>query len=186
MSEIILADFNGRTWLVGGEDYIDDLLANTLAPGITIEVVPCTTKAEVMALWVQHCGEPNRTGDPWMINPAIAKRVRDVTADHAVFFAQWSAMLDQDAQTVIAAAATFALSEQGLPVVVTEYLDDGAPQSLADLSRLRAHLIEEKLVEAGIHRGRLGRARRATGEVPGMAQESQRLDIIIREGVREA
>ncbi len=184
MSEIILADFNGRTWLVGGEDYIDDLLANTLAPGITIEVVPCTTKAEVMALWVQHCGEPNRTGDPWMINPAIAKRVRDVTADHAVFFAQWSAMLDGDAQTVIAAAANYAEREQGLPVVVTEYLDEGAPQALADLSNLRAHLIEEKLVEAGVVRGRLGRARRATGEVPGMAKESQRLDIIIREGVR--
>ena len=183
MSEIILADLNGRTWLVGGEDHIDDLLANTLGPGITIEVVPCTTKAEVMALWVQHCGEPNRTGDPWMLNPAIAKRVRDVIADHAVLFAQWSAMLDQDAETVIAAAANFALSEQALPVVATEYLDEGASQALADLSRLRAHLIEEKLVEAGVNRGRLGRARRTTGEVPGMAKESQHLDITIRERV---
>ena len=64
MADITLAELNGRVWLVGGEPYIDDLLANTLAPEISIELVPCESKSEVHALWVQHCGQPDDTGRP--------------------------------------------------------------------------------------------------------------------------
>ncbi len=41
MADITLAEYNGRVWLVGGEVYIDDLLANTLTPNVSIELVRC-------------------------------------------------------------------------------------------------------------------------------------------------
>jgi len=181
MADITLAEFNERVWLVGGEELLDDMLANTLAPDVSIEVVACGAMEDVTALWVQHCGPPTRTGDPWLIHPAIAKRVRRISADHAVFFAQWSAMLDQDALTVIRSAAALARTEDRFPVVLTEYLDEGAPKSLSDLTSLRALLVEEKLVEEGISAVRITRARRALADVPGNGGDSQRLDIVIRE-----
>lgn len=180
MADITLAECDGRVWLVGGEDSIDDLLANTLAAGISIEIVPCSNKAEVLSLWVQNCGEPQRTGDPWLIHPAIANRIRGTTPDHAVFFAQWSAMLDRDAETVIHAAASLALAQSDWPVVVTEYLDPVGPKAIADLSRLRMMLIEERLAIEGVSPHRIRRATRDTSSVPGMAQESQRVDIVVR------
>ena len=56
MADITLAEFHGRVWLVGGEPYIDDLLANTLAADVSIEIIPCEQKSQVNALWEQHCG----------------------------------------------------------------------------------------------------------------------------------
>ncbi len=41
MADIVLAESGGRTWLVTGEMYIDDLLAGTLPANITIEFVAC-------------------------------------------------------------------------------------------------------------------------------------------------
>jgi hypothetical protein len=53
---------------------------------------------------------------------------------------------------------------------------------MADLLRLRAQLIEDKLAEHGIERQQVSRERRNVSEVPSMAQESQRVDIIVRTG----
>lgn len=180
MADITLAEFNGRVWLVGGETYIDDLLANTLSKDISIELVACETKAHVHDLWVQNCGKKESLGDPWMIHPAIVTRIRRSSPDYAVFFAQWSAMLDPDALTVIASAAAWAVENPSAPVLVAEYLDPAGPRSIADLSRLRAGLVEDKLVEGGVPQSRIERVTRAVSEVPGMAQESQRVDIIVR------
>ena len=44
MADIVLAEFGGQAWLVGGEEYIDDLLANTLPQHVTIELVACDFK----------------------------------------------------------------------------------------------------------------------------------------------
>lgn len=182
MADITLAEFNGRVWLVSGETHLDDLLANTLAQDVSIELVACEHKSDVHALWAQHCGKQDLVGEPWMIHPAIVARIRRSAPEYAVFFAQWSAMLDPAALAVIASAAAWAVENPEAPVLVTEYLDPDGPQSIADLARLRAGLIEDKLAEGGVRRTRIERVRRAVSEVPGMAQESQRVDIVVRAG----
>jgi outer membrane protein OmpA-like peptidoglycan-associated protein len=182
MADITLAEFNGRVWLVGGEAYLQDLLANTLSQDISIELVQCERTSDVRQMWVQNCGEPPAGGMPWQIHPNIVARIRRRSPDYAVYFTQWSAMLDQDALTVISAAAAWAKENPEARVVLAEYLDPEGPQSMADLSRLRTQLIEDKLAEGGITRARMDRLRRNVSEVPGMTQESQRVDIIVRAG----
>jgi hypothetical protein len=182
MADITLAELNGQVWLVGGEVYIDDLLANTLSDDVSIELVRCESHSGVRQLWVQNCGERASGGMPWIINPKIAERIRRNSPDYAVFFSQWSAMLDQDALVVINAAANWSRQHPAAPIALAEYLDPQGPQAIADLSRLRAQLIEDKLVEGGVARERIGRIRRDTGSVPGMNQESQRVDIVVRPG----
>ncbi len=180
MADITLAEFNGRVWLVGGEIHIDDLLANTLTPDVSIELVRCESQSDVRDLWVQNCGEPTTGGMPWMIHPNIAERIRRSSPDYAVYFAQWSVLLDQDALAVIHAAANWWLQHPEAPVTLAEYLDPAGPQAMVDLSRLRSQLIEDKLAESGIERGHISRERRSVADVPGMAQESQRVDILVR------
>ena len=133
MADITLAEFNGRVWLVGGEPYIDDLLANTLAAGVSIELVPCEQKSDVQALWVQHCGEPITPGDPWLIHPAIVARIRRTSPGNSVFFAEWSAALDKDARAVIASVAAWAMENHAATLDLVEFLDPAGPQSIADL-----------------------------------------------------
>lgn len=180
MADITLAEFNGSVWLVGGENFFDDLLANTLPADISIEMVQCESQSNVHDLWVQLCGIPSEGSMPWVINPQIVTRIRNRSPDYAVFFAQWSAFLDQDALAVVRAAANWAAENAALPVRLVEYLDPGGPQAVADLARLRAQLIEDKLVEAGLDRARIGRDRRNVADVAGMPQESQRIDIVVR------
>ncbi len=180
MADITLAEFNGSVWLVGGDSYFDDLLANTLASDISIELVQCESQSDVHDLWVQHCGMPSEGSMPWVINPMIVTRIRGRSPDYAVFFAQWSAFLDQDAVAVVRAAAGWAAENPAMPVRLAEYLDPQGPQAMADLARLRAQLIEDKLVETGIDRARIGRIRRDVSDIAGMPQESQRIDIIVR------
>ncbi len=180
MADVTLAELNGSVWLVGGELHIDDLLANTLAKEVSIELVPCESKSDVHDLWVQNCGEPSTAGDPWLIHPAIVARIKRSSPDYAVFFAQWSMMLDPDALTVIASAAAWARQNPRTPVLLAEYLDPAGPAAIEGLSKLRAQMVEDALVEHGLERERITRTRRDVAEVPGMGQESQRVDIVIR------
>ena len=180
MADISLAEFNQRVWVVGGEDYIDDLLANTLPSHVTIEMVSCESAGDVRALWVQNCGEPETGGFPWIIHPNIANRIRRGAPGYSVFFAQWSAFLDPDALAVIREAANWAIENTATPVQLVEFLDPSGPSEMVDLARMRMKFIEDKLVEHGLARERLARQRREVAEVAGMAQESQRIDIVIR------
>jgi hypothetical protein len=180
MADITLAELNGRVWLVGGEPFIDDLLNGTLAPDISIELVPCEQKSDVHALWVQLCGPRQTYGDPWIIHPGIVARIRRTKGNYSIFFAEWSAALDRDAHTVIASVAAWARENAAACVDIVEFLDPDGPQAIADLSRLRATLVEGELVKGGMTTARIGHAKRGTGDVAGMAQESQRIDIIVR------
>jgi hypothetical protein len=180
MADITLAEYQGRVWLVGGEPYIDDLLANTLASQITIELVPCKSQSDVHALWEQHCGPQDSFGNPWIIHPAIVQRIRRAASEYSVFFTEWSAMIDQDAETVIASAAAWANENPEAPVDLVEFLDPAGPKAIADLSRLRAQLIEDRLTEGGVARERIGRATDRPGEVVAKSGESQRVDIVVR------
>lgn len=181
MADITLAEAGGAVWLVGGEPFIDDLLANTLAADVSIEFIACEHKREVHALWVQHCGPQPTGGDPWLIHPAIVARIRRTQPGYSVFFAEWSARIDSAAEAVIASAAAWAAENPQSELALTEFLDPDGPAEIADLSRLRAQLIEAALVRRGIAAARIGRDRRGVGDVAGMAQESQRIDIVVRQ-----
>lgn len=182
MAEIVLAEYRGQAWLVSGEQYIDDLLANTLPPHISIELVACESKVDVNALWAQHSGPITENVTPCMIHPAIVDRVRRRSADHSVFFAQWSAMLDDDAQVVIRSAAAWAAQHPGCGVVLTRYVGaEGRPEITA-LADLRASLIAAQLTALGVAGERIERETRDVASVPGMPEESQRVDIVVRTG----
>lgn len=182
MADIVLAEFHGQAWLVSGEQYIDHLLANTLPPHVSIELVACESKSEVDALWIQHCGPPQDYTAPWLIHPGVTNRVRRGKADHAVFFAQWSAMIDDDARTVIRSAAAWALENPERDVVLVRYVGPGSPAAMLDLANLRAGLIEAELVALEIGADRISRETRDVASVPGMAEESQRVDIMLKAG----
>jgi hypothetical protein len=182
MADILLAEFEGRAWLVSGEVHLDDLLANTLSPEVSVELVPCESVAAVRDLWARHGGDP-AAGMPWLVHPNVVDRVMGTmggaSPDHAVMFGPWSALLEPAALAVIEAAAAQANRQPEATVTLAEYLDPAGPQAIADLSRLRAQLIEDQLAGHGVPRERISRVRRAVSEVPGMAQESQRVDILI-------
>lgn len=180
MADIVLAECRGQAWLVSGEQYIDHLLANTLPPDVSIELVACESKSEVDALWIQHCGPPEQYNAPWLIHPGVTNRVRRGKADHAVFFAQWSAMIDDDARTVIRSAAGWARENPDRGVALVRYLGPGSPRAMQDLANLRASLIETELVALEIGAGRITRETRDIATVPGMAEESQRVDIVLK------
>ena len=180
MADVTLAELNGNVWCVGGEAHLDDLLANTLAKDVSIELVPCESKSDVLDLYAQNCGRLDDACDPWLVHPAIVARIKRSSPDYAVFFTQWSVMPDPDALTVIASALAWARENPDCPVVLAEYLDPAGPASIEGLSGLRAKIIEDKLLEGGVAPARIARLRRDVAEVPGMGQESQRVDIIVR------
>jgi hypothetical protein len=182
MADITLAEFNGRVWLVGGEAYLHDLLGNTLPKTVSTELIQCEHPSEVHRLWVQNCGEPATGGTPWQIHPDIVARIHRSTQDQAVYFGQWSALLDQDALMAVTAAAARANEVPEAPVELVQYLDPDGAQAIADLARLRCQLIEDKLAEGGVARARTGRAVRPLAELPGSeaGRDAQRIDIVVR------
>ena len=178
MADVTLAEYNDNVWLVGGEPHIDDLLANTLPAHVTIEVLTCETKSQVHALWVQLCGEPAFPGDPWLIHPAIVNRIRRVNSGYAVYFAQWSAQLDDQAESIITAAARHAHGGTG-KVTLVEFIDDSSPAFAADLARVRLGMIEHILLREGVEKERLDHARRDLAAAQAVGQDAQRVDILI-------
>lgn len=194
MADILLAECGDGVWLVGGEAHLDDLLANTLPPDVSIELVACERPADVRALWAQHGGDA-AAGMPWLVHPAIVARVKGtlrhaapetaisetVIPETVVRFGPWSALLDEAALAVIAAAAarvTIGVTG-GVGVTLVEYLDPAGPPAIAALSGLRLQLIEDQLAGHGVPRDRIGRDRRDMSEMPEPGQESQRVDILI-------
>ena len=177
MADVTLAEFNGSVWLVGGEQFIDDLLANMLPAEISIELLPCEHKSEVHDLWVKLSGEQDITAQPWIIHPGIVARIRRNALENSLHFAEWSAALDGNARDTIAVVAEWAQQNPAGSLEIVEFLDPDGPQSIADLSRLRAQLVTEALVAAGVPAARIGRGTRPVSDVADMAQESRRIDI---------
>jgi hypothetical protein len=180
MADITLAEFNGSVWLVGGEDYVDDLLANTLPADVSIELVACERKVDVHNMWVRLSGAREFAGDPWIIHPAIVQRIRGAAPDFAVMFAAWSVMPDDDGMRVIRAAAAWARDNPEAPVVLTEYLDAAGAGAMAEMSGLRLRMIEDALENAALPRERIVRVRRDAADVPALAPGAGRVDIIMR------
>jgi hypothetical protein len=179
MADIVLAEHQGRAWLVSGERYIDDLLANTLPADVSIEFVACVSHADVNGLWVQNCGESTEGSAPWMIHPAIVNRIRKASPGHSVYFGQWSAMLDDDARSVVEASALWAEKCADAEVVLTSYMDPDGPQTITDLANLRRGVIGAELIRLGVAASRISRGTRDMTGISVVGPDSGRIDIVI-------
>jgi hypothetical protein len=163
MADIVLAQIGERTWMVGGEPFLDMLLGNMLPDDVTIEFVTCESESEVQAMWYANVEDPGASGPPWLIHPAIAARtLRMITradaAANGVFsvpFAAWSAARDATADEAIALAAEMALEDTALGVVVTSYVAADAPAFASDLAKIRMGMVETELVGRGVDKERV-------------------------------
>ena len=177
MADVTLAECNGNIFLVGGEQHLGALLYNTLPAEVTVELVQLESGEQVRRLWLQNCGEPSMPSDPMLINPKIADRLRRTSPKRVVFFSQWSAMMDEEALSVVRSAADWLLATPTLTAQLVEFVDPDGMPGVADLSRLRLTLIRERLVELGVDRERLREDTRLPQDTVDSRQDSQRIGI---------
>jgi hypothetical protein len=180
MADITLAEYNGSVWLVGGVAYLDDLLINALPADITIELVTCERKGDVHAMWRELSGEPAFAGDPWIIHPAIVRRIRGTPPSFAVMFAAWTVMPDTDGLRVIAQAAATAAASPATSIVLASHVNFDAAAAVVELSSLRLRMIEDALEQAAVPRARILREQRDGSALAGLAAGSGRVDIVVR------
>ncbi len=178
MADITLAQFNGATWLVGGEEHIDDLMTNTLPAGVTIELVACERKIDVHALW-ERLGAPRPNSEPWMIHPGIVRRALGAAPDGAIVFAPWSVQPGEDGLRAIAAACDWALANPECPVLLAEYHDEAAPAAEAGLALVRLQVVEAALLQS-VAQDRLRRIRRPVGDIPALPAGGGRVDLVLK------
>jgi hypothetical protein len=180
MADITLAEYNGTVWLVGGVAYLDDLLINALPVGISIELVTCERKGDVHAMWRRLSGEPAFAGDPWMIHPAIVRRIRGTPPSFAVVFAPWNVMPDAEGVRIIGQAAAIAAADPEASMVLTAYIDPDATTAAVELSSLRLRMIEDALERAAVPRARIVREQRDASAMAGLTAGEGRVDIVMR------
>jgi hypothetical protein len=175
VSDIILCEFKGRGWLVRGERYIDDLLINALPPNISIEVITCEAESDVNDLWFREGWNPDSGRRPWMIHPAIMKRIRGSQDGQSIIFGQWSALLDDEAHAVLRGVALAADQAAGVEVCLISYSQPDQPRAMIDLTNLRCSLVEAELERLGVAPSRFVRE---TREAPAdKTSGGQRIDI---------
>ena len=160
MAEIILAEHLGNAWLVGGEEYIDDFLINRLPPDVSIRIVTCQSDSEFQTLWNENGGAvPGRR--PWSINPQVMDRVRGFQPDMTIAFGPWSALLDDKAKAVIAAAAAEAAKTPATKVILSTADMTEQAAAMVSLTTLRLTLIDAEFNTNGFDESRLVHATRA-------------------------
>lgn len=175
MADIVLAEFGGNGWLVRGEKYIDDLLANTLPAHVSIEVVTCASKSAAYALWCGYEGGDDPS-DMWLIHPAIVRRARGQAPPMSVVFDPWSMALDDRATTTLEVVAAELERRPDRMLALVRYTASAAPEFAADLANLRTGLLEARLHAAGVAPTRLSRETRpATADA-----QADRIDLVLR------
>lgn len=176
MADIVLAQIGSRTWMVEGEDFLDDLLGNMLPSHVTIEFITCQSESEVTDLWSASVADPVQAGPPWLIHPAIVERTKRVAGVGGAFgiqFAPWSAARDGSADATIAAIAEAAAADEAANVVVTSYVAEDAPAFAGDLANIRVGVVESGLAALGVDKSRLRRDRAAA-----IGDEAGKTDLI--------
>jgi hypothetical protein len=149
MTDIVLAECSGQAWLVRGEQHIDDLLGNTLAANINIEIILCESKSAVDSLWRRWNDDDSSA--MWLIHPAIVNRARRQSGDIAVVFAEWSALLDDAAHQAIQAAAVAVGAKPTAALVLVRHVAAEAPPMATEMADLRCRLLEAQLAELGVN-----------------------------------
>jgi outer membrane protein OmpA-like peptidoglycan-associated protein len=95
-----------------------------------------------------------------------------------VFFSEWSASLDQPAMGVIANAADAARKSPNAVVTVVGYADPaGSTEANLYMSRTRAQIVADQLVQDGIPAARIRRTGRGPTDFTATSQESRRVEI---------
>ena len=95
-----------------------------------------------------------------------------------VFFQEWSAAIDDPAGKAIAGAADWAKQHPGVPLIVTGYADPtGSVAANASLTRLRAQVVSDALVQDGVAESRIRRHAAGSVAFAGTSQESRRVVI---------
>jgi outer membrane protein OmpA-like peptidoglycan-associated protein len=99
---------------------------------------------------------------------------------YVVFFAEWSAALDNAGLSVVSNAATAAKTAPAATVTVVGYADPtGSAQANIDISRTRAQQVTDQLVLDGIAPNRIQQVARGITGFAGTSQESRRVEINI-------
>ena len=155
MTEIVLAECGGNTWLVEGDQHVDDLLANTLPGSIAVRFVSVPNAAEAHLLWDRRASGDFDNMMPWMINPDIVRRIKGGLGLRSLTFSPWSAMLDAAAQDLIAATADWLRHHAPARIALRQFCPADAPPGLADLQRLRGQLVAGAFTRAGAAAGSL-------------------------------
>jgi outer membrane protein OmpA-like peptidoglycan-associated protein len=89
---------------------------------------------------------------------------------YPVFFQPWSAAIDANAVTTIKTAATAALANPTLPVIVTGSADTvGSETSNKDLAKTRAQVVADTLIADGVTQGRIAVVTGGEVSAPGAA-----------------
>lgn len=98
-----------------------------------------------------------------------------------VFFHPWSAEFDPAARDVVAAAANTASQTPAARVDVVGFASTiGSQRANLYLSLLRAQLISDRLVEAGIDQARISSVGEGSVTSVGTEQEARRVEIVVR------
>jgi hypothetical protein len=174
-ADILLAECNGQGWLVRGDLYIDDLLANTLLPHVTVEVVTCESKSAIDALRLSLAGPEDTEEVMWLIHPAIMNRARGQAGELRIRFPEWSAALGADAMMSLQGAADLARHQPEKAVVMVCYAASGAPAMVETMTGLRCGLIQAQLVALGVAADRISRETREAAK----AEQNDRIDLMI-------
>ena len=175
MADVTLAEVGGIAWLVAGDEHIDGILANMLPPTATIEVIAFPSRADAWAFWQEKSPDAAAAGGmPWVINPAIMRRIKGSLGDQCIRFTPWSAMLTEEARALIATTAEWLASKPDARVTLRQFGPAEPPAGLADLQRLRGQLVSAALTGAGGDAARLD-AETAASDVP---EDSERLDLV--------
>jgi len=114
--------------------------------------------------------------------PPPAAEAAPVTATRGqalpIFFEPWSALLDPAARGALTAAADLAKEHAEVPILVTGYADPvGSGDANVQLSRLRARIVTDFLVEKGVPARRIRTAFRGAQLDAGV--ESRRVMVTV-------
>jgi len=98
-----------------------------------------------------------------------------------VFFHPWSAEMDVAARAVVAAAAARAAQSPGMRLDVVGFASTtGSRQANLYLSLLRAQLVSDTLVAAGVAPDRISRIAEGSVNHVDSEEESRRVEIVLR------
>lgn len=176
IADILVADCGGQGWLVRGEQYIDDFLANTLPAHVTATVVTCESKTALAELRRTYAGPDDTEDVMWMIHPAIMNRVRGQGGEYTIAFAEWSASLSESALAAVQAVHDAALQQPGYVLALVRYLPQDAPAMTTAMADLRCGLLEAQLAALGMPAGRIIRESRD----PATPDHANRIDLLLR------
>lgn len=150
-------------------------------------LTPAAFGAALLAL--AACAEtpaPAVTAAPPAPAPAPAAPAPQVDPNRAlpIFFEAWSAFIEEPARVALAEVATYIKANPRIPVLVVGYADPrGSAEANMILSRLRARVVADTLVENGVPRNRIRILYR--GATPGFESlESRRVEVRVDRGQR--